>query len=489
MCFLLGHVAGAGEMFIYVDPFEREGAQARNSRPMRETLAWLRGGHLLGVFPGGTVSHWDWQKRRVSDPAWDPTIARLILRTQATVVPVYFPGRNSLAFQALGTLHPKLRTLMLPRELVRLEGREIEARIGQPIPVGQYRDKTEAELLAHLRARVYMLSKRGQATPASVAATAGQVPIAEPLPAAEVAAALAALPADRLLVDGTPMQVWLLRGREAPAVLQEVGRVRELTFRAVGEGTGQARDLDRFDDWYDHLVLWDRDEERVTGGYRLGRLAEILPRHGVDGLYTATLYDFKPRVLAVLRHDGLELGRSYICHEYQRRHNSLLLLWQAIGRYVAQQPGRCALFGTVSFSADYQPMSHRLGVAFLDVADRLSELSQHVRSRRPVARESLAHLAPDLDGVGVELEDIAGLIADLEPDHKGIPVLLKQYLKLGGKVMGFNRDPDFGNTLDVLMLVDLRRTNQRLLRRYMGPDAHDRFTAHHADTLAVLAER
>jgi putative hemolysin len=256
-------------------------------------------------------------------------------------------------------------------------------------------------------------------------------------------------------------------------VVEEIGRLREAAFRQAGEGTGRASDLDRFDDDYSHLVLWSRQANEIAGSYRLGATGDILPRRGVRGLYTSTLFHFRKDLFERLG-PALELGRSFIRPEYQKQFAPLLLLWKGIASYVARRPECAVLFGAVSISNHYHDVSRHLIVRFLE-AHRADELSDLVRPRRPYRQSGRLQLPP----VPADLERLSELIADLERDGKGVPILLRQYLKTGGKLLAFHVDHAFSDVLDALIMVDLRAAPPPVLDRYFGKSAAARFLAWH----------
>jgi putative hemolysin len=286
-----------------------------------------------------------------------------------------------------------------------------------------------------------------------------------------------ALPEASLLASAGSLRVHVASAMEIPWTLQELGRLRELTFRAVGEGTGRSSDIDLFDDYYEHLVLWDADTRRIAGGYRLGRTDVICRRLGRRGLYTSTLFDYGDLFLRLLG-PALELGRSFVRVEYQRSFGSLMLLWKGIAEYVGRNPRYCRLIGPVSISNAYQPLSREVQVAFL--RDRLLDpLTASLRPKRPFrGRLSLRSVGFE-PSWPADIDELSRLIAGVEPDGKGAPVLLRQYLRLGGRVLGFNIDPEFANSLDCLILVDLRKTEPRVLRKYMSESAWAQFQRKH----------
>jgi putative hemolysin len=244
----------------------------------------------------------------------------------------------------------------------------------------------------------------------------------------------------------------------------------------VGEGTGRARDLDRFDAHYEHLYIWNRKRAGIVGAYRVGRIDEIRRRHGVLGLYTAGLFRFHHPFFLLLG-NALELGRSFVRIEQQKSFAPLLLLWKGIGAYLARHPRYVRLFGPVSISNDYRDLSRQLLVEFLRSHCFDPLLGALVRPSLPVPRGRIGQtLSAEVAMLG-HLDALAALIQDIEPDRKGVPVLLRQYLKLGGRILSFNVDPGFSNAIDCLLMVDLRQTDPRVLRKYLPEEAAARVSA------------
>jgi hypothetical protein len=254
--------------------------------------------------------------------------------------------------------------------------------------------------------------------------------------------------------------------------------LREITFRAVGEGTGKALDLDEFDDYYEHLFVWDPRKQDVVGAYRLGRIDDIRRQHGRGGLYIESLFELREPFVALLG-PALELGRSFVRPEYQRSFAPLLALWRAIGEYVGREPRYARLIGPVSISAEYDSVSRELLVRYARSHHFDPLLASLVRPKRPFRPvPALATLGAELGAVS-GIEALSDLLAEREADRKGVPVLLRHYLKLGGRVLGFNVDPQFGDCVDFLTLVDLRRSPHAALGRYMSPESLQRFMHAH----------
>lgn len=453
--FLLREIPEIEDQIIFVDPFGGPSARRANIKGMRESREWLQGGGMLVVFPAGEVSHLQFPQMQVEDPIWSDSIGRLLRNSGASAVPIFIDGRNSVLFHVAGLVHPRVRTAMLPRELWNKQRRTIEVRCGAVIPNQRLtRFGTDTEMVQHLRWRTYLLGKRNRRRVRPQKGEGRPIAAAMPLPAL-----LRELQRPKLLEYGE-YDVFAAPGQEIPAVLREIGRLREESFRAAGEGTGQAVDLDSYDSYYHHLFLWNREKQEIAGAYRLGVVGEITAKRGLKGLYTYSLFDFGQEFLQKLG-PSVELGRSFVRLEYQRSFQPLLLLWKGIGKFVLSKPGVHVLFGPVSVSADYTRVSRELIASVLNQQSGNPALAKMVRPRKPMWNRLHAPASCDL-------EELGDLISDMEPDRKSIPVLLRQYLKLGGQLLAFNVDPKFSNCLDGLITVDLGKTELKLLERYMG---------------------
>jgi putative hemolysin len=477
------------KLFITVDAFGGPAAAQANTRGLREALRWVTSGGLLLIFPAGEVSHLDLRRSAICDPRWSETIARLVRLARAPVVPVHFAGHNSLPFQLAGLLHPRLRTALLPRELLNKSRALIPVRIGYAIPYSRLEAiGTDAALAAHLRLKTYLLAADTDAATSprratrSVLSTGSRSEIAKAIEQDRLASEVSALPPEQQLTASAGLEVYHARARQIPSLLQEIGRLREVSFRAAGEGTGRALDLDLFDEYYEHLFLWNPATREVVGAYRLGDADRICARFGKRGLYTSTLFEFREPLLELLN-PALELGRSFVRAEYQKSFAALLMLWKGIGEYVARNPRYGVLFGAVSISSDYGVLSREMLVEYLRRHSYELRLAHLVRARRPFRhRHGVRALGTELAALG-DIETLSGLLSDLEPDGKGVPILLRQYLKLGGRLLGFNVDPAFANSIDCLIMVDLRETDPRVLARYMGREAARSFLARHGSTV------
>lgn len=475
--YMLGGIDEFRQHLILVDPFDSRDARRKNQRPLREAYSHVQHGGMLGVFPAGKVAHYSPQTHSIEEGIWSDTIVRLIRSTGASVLPVWFDGANSLWFQSVGLLHPRLRTAMLIREFLRMRGKRIDVRIGEIIRAdGLEKFAANEDIAEYLRTRTLMVGAKDNTTPAAQPRTASVV---LPLKPAKLQLDIDRLPSTAVLVECGNFVVYEASAEAIPNVLHEIGRLRELTFRCTGEGTGCSIDLDKFDKFYRHIIVWNRERNEVVGAYRLGQTDIILRFLGKKGLYTNTLFRFEDEILEHLQ-PALELGRSFVRIEYQKAYQPLLLLWKGIGAFVVRNPHYKTLFGPVSIASTYQPLSRRLMANFLHQHYYVPEIARFVTPRAPFtyAKDNAGQIAA---------RDVSMLVEDIEGAGRGIPVLLKHYLKLGGKVLGFNVDAKFNNALDSLLLVDLTKTDQCVLERYMGKEGAAMFWAYHGMTPSAVS--
>lgn len=487
---LLGRIPEMQPHLVPVDAFHH--GAGRNGAGIRAAQAWLDGGHALVIFPAGEVSHVRARDGRLVDGPWRHGAARLAVAAAAPVVPVFIAGRNSVLFERAGRVASWLRTALLGRELLGQRGATVSMSLGRAVSprrldaVGDVPTQT-----AYIRLRTYGQAAdrthdatiRVQRAPARPATPA--LDVAAPVAAEALAHEVAALPAATCLVTQGPWRVHLVRAGDAPACLQEIGRLRELSFRAAGEGTGRARDLDRFDWHYRHLFVWHSDARAIVGAYRIAATDDVLPRQGLGGFYTRTLFRYSQALLRDLG-PALELGRSFIREEYQRDYQPLLLLWRGIGAFVAGSPRYRRLFGPVSISAEYASTTRALLAKCL-LAHRASLLGRLVEPRRPIRDDAPETEALVHSRVATDLKGVDELVRDLESGARGLPVLLRHYLKLNAKLLAFSEDPAFGNVLDGLVVVDLLDVDRALLARYLGREAAGAFLAAHGGVAGVPA--
>jgi putative hemolysin len=482
--FVLSAVPELQPQCIYVDPFNGKGSKESNSRGLKQAVAHLRKQGLLVLFPAGEVSHWQFQHGEICDPEWSETTSRLIRITQAAALPVLFMGTNSVPFHLLGMVHPMLRTARLPHEFFNKTGKTIAIRIGNPIPAEKLcRIPSDSDATRYLRWKTYLLANRSDQNASGdlrfkVGFPKRHAPIGTTAQPENIIDEIEALPPVQNVEESRDFAVYEASAHQIPNALAEIGRLRELTFREVGEGTGKAVDLDRFDSYYTHLILWSKTKQEIAGAYRLANTSQVLARRGIRGLYSSSLFAYDPKLFDELG-PALELGRSFVRSEYQRQYAPLLMLWKGIARYVALHPETPVLFGAVSVSSKYSQASRELLVRFFE-SQSTNPLAAFIRPRksfrprRKLRQWELAAIRGLLD-----IEELSEWIAELEKDGKGVPILIKQYMKVGGTILAFNVDKAFSNVLDGLIMVDLRKTDPARLGTYMSTPGVTRFRQFH----------
>lgn len=466
---LLGRIAPLAPALIAVDVLSGHSATGRNARSLIGARRHVAGGGALLLFPAGAVSRFDAGDGGIADPVWNPVLGHLVRTTGASVLPVHVEGRNSTLFQLAGLVNPGLRTALLPRELLnKRRQRPATVRIGRPLAADDVVTAgDDASVTQTLRCLTYAIGTRPHR--ARIRSHRRVVPVATGVDPAILASEVSALPPEARLAASGGLEVWMAEAAQIPALLQEIGRLRESTFRAVGEGTGRARDVDLYDNYYDQLFLWNPATREVVGGYRIGRLDRIAHAFGTRRLYTHSLFRFQRPFLPSLG-QAVELGRSFIRAEYQRNYAPLLLLWKGIAGFLLANPRYRTLFGPVSLSNDFTPAARAVITGYLEakVADR--RRSGWVQGRRALpTRGSMGRTRRE----GTRLADLTALetvVAHVDPAQGGLPVLLRQYLKLGAQVAGFNVDRAFGDAIDILVVVDMDRLDTKTLVRYMGSE-------------------
>lgn len=466
-------VRGMRPYQITVDVYGGEDAKRANMTGMREMLKWLRDGHCLIIFPSGSAASWSEEDGRVIDDPWQTNMAAIIRKTGATVVPMHFSGQNGRLFQAVTRLCKEKRSALLAREIKRDRRTLHQVNVGKPIPASRFAIlETDQALIDFLRLSSMILRYPACAANKSSGSLPREMePIDAPVAPELLQAEIDSLNPDEHLLythSSTGLQIYTALGREIPNLLTEIGVQREITFRAVGEGSGTACDTDEYDLFYDHLIMWDPAEHRIAGAYRMGRTDEIVKARGVSGIYNSEFFSLGTEFVSHVK-TGLEMGRAFITAPYQKHPASLDTLWMGIGRFVMKHPQYRLLYGTVSVSSDYSGRSRTLIHEYLKQHCMNKRLAEHVQAKTPPRGMNLLSEDARLLPTGLaDLRLLSALVSDVEPDGRSIPVLLRQYLRLGGEMISFNVDAEFGSTLDCLVLVDLTKAPDRLITRYCG---------------------
>ncbi len=456
--FLLKKIVPIRDYFLGVNPFENL-KDVSSAGGLKEALRHLSEGKPLGLFPAGEVSAYRADSNSVVDKEWSGSVLKLIRRANVPVIPIYFKGSNSLLFQMLGLIHPLLRTVKLPSELLNKKNRVIRLRVGLPISVETQNSFADlGQYGKFLRAKTYLLGSSLEVKkffPKSQQAEKHAEPLAKEVPAELLLREVEHIREEYLLFTMKNYSVFCAPTMKIPNVLNEIGRLREVTFRAVGEGTNRSIDLDEFDLYYDHLFIWDNDEQRIVGAYRVGKGKEIMEGYGVKGFYINTLFKIRKAMLPVL-YESIELGRSFIVEDYQRKPLPLFMLWKGILYFLIKHPEYRYLIGPVTISGKYSEVSKELIMKFITRNHWDGEMAACVAPR---SKYRVVTNDPDVDVMveasGKDLAALDKFIGDIEPSNDKLPVLLKKYISLNGRLIGFNIDPKFNMCLDGLLILDL----------------------------------
>ena len=456
--FLLKKIVPIKDYFLGVNPFENR-KDISSAGGLKEALRHLSDGKPLGLFPAGEVSAYQADSNSVEDKEWSQSVLKLIRKANVPVIPIYFKGSNSLLFQLLGMIHPMLRTVRLPSELLNKKNRVIKLRIGSPISVDIQESFTDLRQYGKfLRAKTYLLGSSLEVKKFFLKSQRAEKkiePLAKDIPVDVQLHELEKIREEYLLFSMKNYSIYCAPTMKIPNILNEIGRLREVTFRAVGEGTNRSIDLDEFDLYYYHLFIWDDAANKIVGAYRVGKGKEIIDRYGVKGFYINTLFKIRKEMLPVL-YESIELGRSFIVEEYQRKPLPLFMLWKGILYFLIKNPEYRYLIGPVTISGKYSEVSKELIMKFIKRNHWDHELANCVAPR---CKYQVKTHDPGVDVmVDASRDNISTLdkfIGDIEPSNDKLPVLLKKYISLNGKIVGFNIDPKFNMCLDGLLILDL----------------------------------
>ena len=421
----------------------------------------LDGEGALIIFPAGEVSRLS--PSGVKDGSWNTGFLRMARRAKAPILPVFVDGRNSLAFYLASAMFKPLSTLLLIKEMFRQSSRSLKIRVGEAVAYADYQDQIRDldALAARFRHHLYRIAKKKSGlfrTHQSIAHPENRQVLKTELERHEVLGQTA---------DG--QTIYLCRDIQGTPILREVARLREVSFRAVGEGSGQRRDMDGFDTHYEHIVLWNPNELELVGAYRVANSAQVMAEHGTQGLYSHSLFAFGPAMAPYLN-QGLELGRSFVQPKYWGK-RSLDYLWQGIGAYLQKHPGPRYLFGPASISNQLPPGARDLLVYFYQLYFPAPEgLAVH---RHPYSFEDSQVYALVTQFTGDDYpKDFKRLKALLANMGVAVPTLYKQYSEIaepGGVWFGdFGTDPDFADAVDGLVMVDLTHLKPKKRARYLA---------------------
>lgn len=457
--FLIQRVEPVKEYVLPVNPFQDRKHIKSSLAGIKYAFKHLEDGYPLGVFPAGEVSSYNLETVGISDRQWQPSVLKMIKKAAVPIVPVYFQGTNSRLFHLLGLIHPSLRTVRLPSELFNKKNKVVRIRIGNPITVKEQSEFNDIERYGRfLRTKTYALGSALEVQkffkPRIFKSTKVEE-IVSPVSPEKIQEEIDNIREKYLLFGSGDYEVFCAPSYCLPSIMNELGRLREITFRSVGEGTNRSMDIDEFDLYYHQLFIWDKKEKVIVGAYRVGKGMDIMLEYGIKGFYIQSLFKINHRFYPVLR-ESLELGRSFILNEYQRKPLPLFLLWKGILYFLIKNPEYRYLIGPVSISNRFSEFSKGMIIRFIMQNYYNYEFAKYIRPRKKF--HVPGHEDFDTDIIiesSTDLNKFDRFIKDVEISGYNMPVLLKKYLKQNGKIIGFNIDPLFNNALDGLLILDL----------------------------------
>lgn len=482
--YLLQQIEPLKDIVIPVNNYASSRSSKSSFTVIKECKNYLTDGHGLGIFPAGEDSSHIEISKIILDKSWQPAAMKFIKNASVPVIPVYFHGTNSRLFHLIGKINPLLRINKLPSELQK-KNKSVKIRIGTPVSVNEQSEFKDTEQLGrYLRARTYSLGSALEVHKFfDMRANRKQQraePLAEPVPAYLLAEEFNKIKPEFELFSTKNYSVFCAPILEIPLIFSEIGRLRELTFRKVGEGTNKSTDFDEYDFYFNHLIIWDTEAKKIVGAYRIGKGKDIVSIYGIKGFCINSLFKIRKSFVPILS-QSLELGRSFITEEYQKKAIPLFLLLKGIMVFLLKHSEYRYLIGPVSISNDFSKFSKSLIVAFIRKYFTDEEFSGYILPRRDfiVKPDKAIDRNIFIDTSESDISKIEKIIMDIEPGYK-LPVLLKKYLEINGRIIGFNIDPKFNYCLDGLLILDIYNTPQEFIkglsRELNDPSILERFS-------------
>jgi putative hemolysin len=457
--FLLHRIAPLKPYIMPVNPFENRKDAKSSIAGIKSSLLHLQEGKPLGIFPAGEVSTYRDGKLKVDKP-WEEGAVRLIKKAKVPVIPIYFHAKNSRFFYILSKISDTLRTAKLPSEVLSQNGKVVKVRIGKPISVSdQEKYKDIAAFSEFIRKKTYMLANPFEKAHRLISTQNIKIkrPAKKITPQKNIDFFIKEVnllrEKDGRLLESKNYEVFFASAKEIPNLLHEIGRLREITFRDVGEGTNKSIDLDIYDKYYHHLFLWDKEVNCLVGAYRMGLGKEIYKKHGINGFYIQTLFRIEPELHQMME-NSIEMGRAFIISEYQQKPMPLFLLWKGIVHVTLRYPEYKYLIGGVSISNQFSDFSKSLMIEFMKSHYYDPYIAQYIRPKKEY-KVKLKDADKDFvfDATKADMQKFDKIIDEIEPGALRIPVLIKKYVKQNARLVAFNVDPKFNNAIDGLMYI------------------------------------
>lgn len=457
--FLLHRIIPLKKYVLPVNPFEDHKDAKSSIAGIKNALLHLSKGYPLGIFPAGEVSSFKDGKLAIDKP-WEEGAIKIIKKANVPVIPIYFHAKNSKLFYFLSGMSDTLRTAKLPSELLTQKNRVIKVRIGKPIHVKEQNDfKNLEDFHQYLRKKTYMLANPFEKKTSYINTNNFKISksvekVIEPVDTQLMIDELKEMDENgSLLFTSKIYRIYLGDSRDMPHILKEIGRLRELTFREVGEGTNKSLDLDKYDKFYKHLFLWDDTNNQLVGAYRMGIGQDIFENYGINGFYVNELFKIEPELFNMMK-STIEMGRAFIISTYQQRPMPLFLLWKGIVHVTLRYPKHKYLMGGVSISNKFSNFSKSLMIEFMKSHYYDPFIAQYVHPKKEYkVKLNVADKDFVFDTTQADMNKFDKIIDEIEPGDLRLPVLMKKYVKQNARLVAFNVDPKFNNAVDGLMYI------------------------------------
>ena len=436
---------------IPVDPYDKATSKLQNARQIRTIFDWLNEGHCILLFPAGDVADYNFKDKQLSEQFWHPTAKKIILKHTGQILPWAINGKNSSLFYQLGRLHPSIKSALIPREGLKSRRKPIYSQIGFPIKINGneqliYDLETKIKLMCmsmHQKQKVALKNQEFDSI---------WKEIVSEVPAQVIEREIKDI--GTAIIEKGALQVFLTTQKKSPKIIHEIGRLREITFRSIHEGTGNSIDLDLHDEVFEHLILWDKEQKKIAGAYRLGNGDKLKSIRN----YTSIIFEFYKHNFEAQKivNQALILGRAFITESHQQKPFPLFLLWQGIFRYLSQNENLKFIIGQTSLPNSYQRYSKKIIVDFLMKNHSCNQISQHFTAYHKLEKFENPVIDEFIQKTNQEdFKRIDDLVQNIEPNGERIPMLFKRYIEQNAKCIGINIDPAFQNSIDILMLTEI----------------------------------
>ena len=436
---------------IPVDPYDQAASKIQNGRQIKSIFDWLNEGHCIILFPAGDVANYNFKEKQLDEQFWHPTAKKIILKHTGNVLPWAINGKNSSLFYQLGKIHPSIKSALMTREGLKSRRKPIYSQIGFPTKFNG-----NEQLITDLETKIKLMCMSMQQSSKSAIKSINTTEFWSEI----IPETLSETIENEVHSIGNPiiekgaLQVYLTTKNASPKIIEEIGRLREITFRTVNEGTGKSIDLDHHDAYFEHLILWDKESKKIAGAYRLGNGNKLKSIQN----YKSIIFDFykQNEEASNIVNESLILGRAFITVSHQQKAFPLFLLWQGIFNYISQNPELKYIIGQTSLPNTYQPFSKKIIVDFLIKNHSCDQFSKYFNAYHKLEKFDHPVIDSFIEGTnGKDFKRIDDLVQNIEPNGEKIPMLFKRYVEQNAKCIGINIDPEFQNSIDILMLTEI----------------------------------